>query len=288
MGNISDITQPDAVKQAIAEYDRIGKDAFLTKYGYRSAAKYFVKHEGKLFDSKAVLGVAYGFQFPKDGPLASNDFNGGEATVARVLKSLGFEVLKQDDDLLHPKRLWSRQELLSRPNPLPKLPGVYAWYFRNVPPIIPTTGCNRIDEYYLLYVGISPSAPPRNGKAPSTQSLLHRVRYHMQGNAEGSTLRLTLGCLLADQLGIELRRVGSGNRLTFSAGEKRLSEWMDENARVAWFVCDEPWKLEEKLISTLNLPLNLHQNSANAFFKVLSEVRRAAKIRAKGLEILPR
>ena len=47
-----------------------------------------------------------------------------------------------------------------------------------------------------------------------------------RGNAYGSTLRLTLGCLLADQLGIELRRVGSGTRLTFGDGEQALSEWM--------------------------------------------------------------
>jgi hypothetical protein len=33
---------------------------------------------------------------------------------------------------------------------------------------------------------------------------------HYAGNAEGSTLRKTLGCMLAEQLGIQLRRVGSG------------------------------------------------------------------------------
>ncbi len=46
---------------------------------------------------------------------------------------------------------------------------------------------------------------------------------HYAGNAEGSTLRKTLGCLLADELGIELRRVGSGTRKTFVDGEHRLS-----------------------------------------------------------------
>jgi hypothetical protein len=68
-----------------------------------------------------------------------------------------------------------------------------------------------------------PSAPPKNGKAPSSQSLQTRVRYHYSGNAEGSTLRLTHGCLLAKELGIELRRVGSGERMTFSTAEVRLS-----------------------------------------------------------------
>jgi hypothetical protein len=43
------------------------------------------------------------------------------------------------------------------------------------------------------------------------------------GNAEGSTLRLSSGCILAEQLGIQLRRVGSGKRLTFGTGEQRLS-----------------------------------------------------------------
>jgi hypothetical protein len=45
------------------------------------------------------------------------------------------------------------------------------------------------------------------------------VRYHYRGNTAGSTLRLTLGCLL----GLELRRVGSGKRMTFGkAGEATL------------------------------------------------------------------
>lgn len=110
----------------------------------------------------------------------------------------------------------------------------------------------------------------------------------MQGNAEGSTLRLTLGCLLADVLAIELRRVGSGKRLTFSAGEEQLSNWMAENARVVWNVCEEPWKLEQELIKSVCLPLNLDQNGAHEFFPKLSALRREAKQRARMLSILPR
>ena len=130
-------------------------------------------------------------------------------------------------------------------------------------------------EFILQYVGISPSAPPINGKGPSRQNLYRRVRYHMQGNAEGSTMRLSLGCLLADELGIELRRVGSGKRITFSTGEQRLSEWLAENARVVWTVCDQPWQLEEELLAALDLPINLDQNKNHAFHNELSELRRA-------------
>ena len=144
------------------------------------------------------------------------------------------------DDLLRPVRLWTREEVLARPSPVPRVPGVYAWYFRNMPATVPTADCLRIGEFTLLYVGISPSAPPTNGKPPSRQTLSSRVRYHMRGNAEGSTLRLSLGCLLSDELGIELRRVGSGTRLTFAGGEVRLSEWLEQNARVVWHACADP------------------------------------------------
>ena len=100
---------------------------------------------------------------------------------------------------------------------------------------------------------------------------------------------MSLGCLLADELGIELRRAGSGHRLTFSTGEAVLSHWLEGNARVAWHVCDEePWQLEEELISKLNLPLNLDMNRANPFHSILSEVRRAAKARARAMPILAR
>ena len=34
----------------------------------------------------------------------------------------------------------------------------------------------------------------------------------------------------ADEFGIQLRRVGSGSRMTFGAGEQALSAWMAENA----------------------------------------------------------
>ncbi|WP_432763024.1 GIY-YIG nuclease family protein [Actinomadura xylanilytica] len=72
---------------------------------------------------------------------------------------------------------------------------------------------------------------------PSSQHLRRRIRYHYRGNAYGSTLRLSLGCLL----GLELRRVGSGTRLTFAQmGEATLTEWMHEHAQVCWIKHPEP------------------------------------------------
>jgi hypothetical protein len=187
--------------------------------------------------------------------------------------------------LVAPDRLWSRSETLVRPCPVPREPGVYAWFFREVPPGVPADGCVVRTGRTLLYLGISPGRPPANGKPPSRQRLANRIRYHFTGNAEGSTLRLTLGCLLADMLGIELRRVGSGKRMHFGPGEARLSEWMGKNAEVVWTQHAAPWELEAELIAELSLPLNLAQNVRHPFHPALSEIRQAAKVRARNLPI---
>jgi hypothetical protein len=138
----------------------------------------------------------------------------------------------------------------------------------------------------LLYLGIAPKAAPQNGKPASRQRLCHRIRYHYRGNAEGSTLRLTLGCLLADRLGIRLRRVGSGTRLTFAEGEQTLSKWMHDNAFVAWQVADQPWVLEKAIIGEVSLPLNLDMNKAHPFHPALSAIRRAAREEARRLPVV--
>ncbi|WP_436762858.1 HNH endonuclease [Streptosporangium sp. V21-05] len=82
----------EMVLATIAEFDRLGRDAFLKLYGYRPATGYFLVHDGRRYDSKAIAGVAHR---GVDGrPLRPGDFSGGNATVARVLGDLGFEVTK--------------------------------------------------------------------------------------------------------------------------------------------------------------------------------------------------
>jgi hypothetical protein len=188
-------------------------------------------------------------------------------------------------ELVRPERLWSRAEILQRPCPLPARPGLYGWYFKQLPHPIDTSRCATHGDLTLLYVGIAPKAPPGNGRPPSRQTLRSRIRYHYRGNAAGSTLRLTLGCLLAERLGIELRRVGSGNRLTFAAGERRLSDWMAGNAFVTWAETDQPWLLEGQLIGVLDVPLNLDQNRQHPFHQRLARLRAEARVRARVLPI---
>jgi 5-methylcytosine-specific restriction enzyme A len=87
---LRDITR-EAVLAAIAEYDRLGQDEFLSKYGFDRARSYLLVHGGKAYDSKAIVGVAHGF-LPGERALSARDFSGGEATVGQLLRGLGFTV----------------------------------------------------------------------------------------------------------------------------------------------------------------------------------------------------
>jgi hypothetical protein len=184
----------------------------------------------------------------------------------------------------------TREKVFAEPSPVPEEPGVQGWWFRNIPGAIDTSGCEQRDGLTLLYVGISPTRPPTNGKPPSKQDLRKRIRYHYgagNADAEGSTLRKTLGVLLGEELGFKLRRIGSGTRRSFAGGEAALTHWMSENALVSWVVHEEPWLLEEQLIETLDLPLNLQpENKDNAFFPELKRLRRQAEVTANKQRIL--
>ncbi len=179
--------------------------------------------------------------------------------------------------LLRPARLWTREEVLARPSPVPAEAGVYAWYVSPLAIPVDSSGCNEVEGRRLLYVGISPKPPPADGAPPSRQQLRSRLRQHYAGNAAGSTLRLTLGCLLAGKLGLQLRRVGSGQRLTFADGERVLSAWMATHAAVCWMTHPRPWELEQLLVARLDLPLNLHDNAQHPFYPQLRGMRAAAK-----------
>jgi len=185
------------------------------------------------------------------------------------------------DKLLREARIYSWRELEDDASLPPTRPGVYAWFFDEVPEVVPLTGCFEREGAHLLYAGISPR------RTSSTQNLRKRIRYHFQENAEGSTLRLTLGCLLERKLGTVLRRVGSGYRMTFGPFEAALTHWMAGHARVSWVVTGDPKEVETRLISSLCLPLNMDQNATTPFYQTIRKIRREARERAMVLPILP-
>ncbi|MGK7245363.1 GIY-YIG nuclease family protein [Buttiauxella agrestis] len=182
----------------------------------------------------------------------------------------------------YPEKTYSRNEVMNRPTPVPAVNGVYFWWFKETPPGVPTEDCIIHDGYTLLYVGISPD---KKGKPNSRSNLRKRIKTHYSGNAAGSTLRRTLGVLLAAESNFPLRRVGSGLRTTLThSGEQWLDNWMEQNAMVHWIAHEEPWVLEESLIANIPLPLNI-QGSSHTFKPTLSAMRSKAMAEARTMEI---
>ncbi|WP_299057322.1 hypothetical protein [uncultured Nocardioides sp.] len=97
--------------RALREYDELGGDEFLAKYGFGRATDYLLTHEGQDYDSKAVLGAAQGFA--TGTPATAEEFSGGRTGAARVLRDLGFEVTdssSRDSDDVDPaeaREVWA-------------------------------------------------------------------------------------------------------------------------------------------------------------------------------------
>jgi hypothetical protein len=90
--SLAEIKSPDSIRKAVSEFDRLGRTAFLERYGFCEAREYLLDIDGRLYDSKAIVGAAHAYEFPLAGPLRAGDFSGGEATVTRKLEELGFTV----------------------------------------------------------------------------------------------------------------------------------------------------------------------------------------------------
>jgi hypothetical protein len=148
------------------------------------------------------------------------------------------------ETLRRPQKLWTRTELLHRPSPNPAARGLYAWFFRESPKGVPVENCVTHDDLTLLYVGIASSRDSRKA------TICRRLRQHYADNAAGSTLRLTLGCLL----GLPLTAMRAKARLTFGvAGERQLSDWMAQNAFVCWVEHPAPREIQVEVIASLHL-----------------------------------
>ncbi|MEW2522472.1 HNH endonuclease signature motif containing protein [Actinacidiphila alni] len=96
---LSDLTRGE-IEQAIAEFDRLGRAEFLATYAFGPALRYFLLHEGRRYDSKAVVGVAHGY-LAGQRALTTKDFSGGLGSAVGVLRRLGYTVLEDTDAGTH-------------------------------------------------------------------------------------------------------------------------------------------------------------------------------------------
>lgn len=90
--------------KAIGEHDGLGREAFLSKYGFGEARSYVLVYEERQYDSKAIAGVAHALT--QGRPLSPSEFSGGKDHAVAWLKALGFQVkaAKNPD--------WARDEVI--------------------------------------------------------------------------------------------------------------------------------------------------------------------------------
>ena len=76
---IYELTDRNAVLQAITEFDSIGATSFYSKYRYGPPNNWFMTHENQDYPLKAIIGAAHSYQFPEIGALDSEAFGSGAA-----------------------------------------------------------------------------------------------------------------------------------------------------------------------------------------------------------------
>ena len=93
---MSELTR-EAVLIAVAEFDALTREGFLKKYNFGHAQEWFIHHEGRRYDAKAIAGVAHKYLGPGNRYLEVDEFKTGKRTKAlSKLRNLGFDV-KQDN-----------------------------------------------------------------------------------------------------------------------------------------------------------------------------------------------
>lgn len=113
------------------------------------------------------------------------------------------------ESILNLIQIFTAHEVLSKQCPVPANYGVYSWCFVKIPPVVPTAGCSRHENFILFNFRISPRRSRTAGIRPCKQTFRSWIRYHFQGNVEESTLHPTPGYLLQAEIGIQLRRICS-------------------------------------------------------------------------------
>jgi hypothetical protein len=84
---------------------------------------------------------------------------------------------------------------------------------------------------------------------------------------------MTVGALLTIELALE--PVGDSTRtyFDFGDGEKRLSDWLIANTKVAWLPTDDPFGAEKAVLARVPVIFNISERKKHAYSKYLMTLR---------------
>ena len=144
-------------------------------------------------------------------------------------------------------------------------PGIYSWWVDAQGAADLTAGLGLPVAPGLIYAGLAGAT--RSGGAPSKNTLWERiVVMHLGGNHEFSTLRVSLGAILAGAYGLP------------GIDEAELTRWMYAHLSVVTVVvadADSLGLLETSVLAELDPPLNLSKVARTAIRRQLTMLRKA-------------
>ncbi|QIL79338.1 HNH endonuclease [Diaphorobacter sp. HDW4A] len=89
---ITELTDPNAVRQAIAECDQLGRDGFLKKHNCKRSWKHRLEYNGNLYDSDAIATAAFSIQHQRK-PRRPRELPGSHPDIKSLLAHLGFLIV---------------------------------------------------------------------------------------------------------------------------------------------------------------------------------------------------
>ena len=151
MVSYASLTDHSAVEAAMAEFDSLGRDLFLLKYGFPEKAEAIVHHGVSRYDARPLFAAAYGHQHGE--PLTNRQVGAGMTGASGRLAQLGFVVVSPED-VKSRTRYDSFEAAVSHvPVPLDNLEAIRAFLVNR-----------NYSEFYVpdtrAYIG----AKPRSGK----------------------------------------------------------------------------------------------------------------------------
>ena len=163
----------------------------------------------------------------------------------------------------------SSAALANNPLLIPEQAGTYAVFFDSGTCLLERSGYLDFDQAFppnldgfdLLYVGAT------------SDSLRRRALQHVVGDSRTSSLRMTVGALLAGDLDLEPAGDGSRTYFNFGDGERRLTQWLCAHTRVAVHPSSQPFAIEKWLLREYAIPLNLSERKRHPFSKYLMALR---------------
>lgn len=215
---------------------------------------------------------------PKDAPpmaLAAEDrmiIEGGTAGGERKAQDDG-ELRVALDALAFAPHLVRAREWPDGFAGLPGLnhPGLYVWHVDAIGAEQLSAGLGHAVMPGRIYVG--QAGARSSGGSSSSATLKSRIGgNHLNGNIGGSTFRLSLAAILADELGLEKTAAGKLGQ----ASEAELSQWMRAHLAAAIFAIPDRsliGSIEEAVVRRLDPPLNLRHCDPSPVRDRLTQLR---------------